>query len=386
MRGLAGVMTCPECGRVAKNERQLRPRNTRRSALWLGGLIVLVAAALPTGFAVRQRGAAAALPTRVLLWWVSRISSPPDSVMRETLWRMGHTEGTWERAAASHADGLAARMLECPAANIDDYAAMIEALSVSEQRQKDAVASALSPDPVRRLAAMKLLAAAREPIEIDEKLIAGWERDADRRVATAARVVRYSQLSHAIALLSGATAVPLSEQGALRCLRICTSTPAIWVWDLPGLQKYEAHARREVALRATCLVGARELLQTEPSPERLAAMFMAKSELDRAPFGPGPTWASAGSVCVSGRPQLGAALSACVSHRDPRVREVFFRQLSPSAAIPRGASWGAAIVLWQGLLPELERQLGVEDDAAAKVALARLIDEIKGSPPTGQTP
>jgi hypothetical protein len=388
MTGVQGLMTCPECGRVVKNEKQLRPRNVRRSALWAGGALMLLAVAMPTMLAVSARGVAAALPNRALLWWVAATGSPPDSVMVEVLRRSAAPEEGLFELRSRNADVFARRLLAADGPSVEFYAVLVESLPISEAVRAEALAQMASGDATKRSAALRVLTGAANPVEIDQPLIAKWEADADPKVASLAVALRYAQMNMAAArLIPTDGAAALSVEDLRRYLRLCTSTqhPAS-IYGQQGVAQLVRHGDPEVAALAACLVGAHEFDQIEQDPEKLVGMMRAKETLDRLPSGSGPSWASAGYWVHYPRLRGGEVLRRLIDDKDPAVRDMVYRQCSPSATIGVGESWGSTIGLWSAILPALETRLETESDAGARKQLANLIEEIKGPPPAGRLP
>ena len=90
-------MTCPECGFVAKAERQFH-RTRRRYVLAAAAILINVAGALYITERSMQRGFQALLPTRVLIWMLPFSDNPGTGLLGELVFRAGRSElsvGQW---------------------------------------------------------------------------------------------------------------------------------------------------------------------------------------------------------------------------------------------------------------------------------------------------
>lgn len=83
----APSLTCPECGRIARHERDLRRTRRSRALMALGMVFVLAAYGVHVAPRVRKDGWLAAVPTTVLIaglpWWPEEWVTEGDGSLRE---------------------------------------------------------------------------------------------------------------------------------------------------------------------------------------------------------------------------------------------------------------------------------------------------------------
>jgi hypothetical protein len=372
MTALPGVMACPECGRVAKNERGLRPVNVRRWALWIGAAVVAVGLLLPTGIAVQRRGWTAALPGRTLLWWACATGSPPMSVMEELVARVGESPADWDELLTSRQEALGMRMLEAPAEVRDLYAALVRG-RVSPAVTAAASAAVESADVEQRRTGLALLVSGggqgNVPVDTLVKLLG----DTDPQTARNAQTLLVQRLGvHLSEVLRVSDGSATDTQRLRAVLRAATTGGFIAFVPRELTAPLRRHADAEVSARGTLLEFLNCARTDDVDVELVAATVLAVETVDALGPGQRSPWFD---VCRNATPAVKKGMLAAINSQDPRVRRALFGQLAAFGALQRPAMASPGVVPdpWADFRPALVARMAKEADPSVRAALGRLV-------------
>ncbi|MFT3687003.1 MAG: hypothetical protein QM783_19130 [Phycisphaerales bacterium] len=375
MTGVPGVMMCPECGRMAKNERQLRPRNVRRGAMWLGGLIVFASWTTPSIIAAFRWGPAAALPTRTLVWWPTVSSSPPQGVFKEITRRM---EGEPEKIATLLA-ARRAQLIQCelkaPAELQADYVKLIETSVIKPEEIWEALnvarAEMASPDKARRSAGVALWAQLSGPDELSPEVYLQLLRDADPQVARHVSIFDPVNTHSALSMVLGNGDPEKVDLSDLRLILRQGHSHNIGTKVAAKLEPFRHHADVEIAARATVIVFVDRSATEQVDDELVREVVNAVEYLGSKPNSPGSSlpylYARAGSL---------AKLEALVDDPDPSMRSLVCRQYGEWVRSSHPLTVERQLTRWASMLKRLETRLAIETDAAVKAEIAQTIEII----------
>ncbi|MFT3687004.1 MAG: hypothetical protein QM783_19135 [Phycisphaerales bacterium] len=376
-------MRCPECGRQAKSERQLRPFNVRRWAVWVAALTIAAGLLLPTGVAAWRRGWPAILPSRTLLWWMTSTSNPPGPVLREIMYRGGDDPGWWSGQVQLRCVQLAERMMECGPEASAEYAAVLRSVmrEVGDPRFMTLILDNLkSSDPARRRNAATLLVAFGgwgAPLSSVEALLA----DPDPSAQANGRMLITAAAGEIVQRLTGADGKPAEADPAR--VRVLVRL----LCDMPLNSYYGAAAQLdplcsstdpEVAARAS-IVRNRWLgsLASGTSVSLKAALLGTRTlrELKQPPVPGGVSIAT-----FLWRPEGASEVGKLIEDPDLAVRSELLAEIDGATATMTAYFAPGNTTYWDSLLGFMRAQAQREPDAELKALLEKVVARIEGKP------
>jgi hypothetical protein len=382
-----GGMKCPECGRESKSERQLRPFNVRRGALWVAAAVIVAGVLLPSGVRVWQRGLAAALPSRTLLWWMTSTGDPPGSVMQEALYRAGQDPLWWQSELEQRSGAIAQRMIECGPERQAAYAAFFNSVPGSRpnpQAYAVGIVNVQSSDPRTRRNAAALLVALGgwgAPLSAVEALLA----DPDPAAQANGRVLITGAVAEIMQCLTGTGGkTKETDPARVRALfRLLCEMPLNSYYASPAqLEPFCASPDPEVAARAALMrnrwAGS---MSTGTRTELRAALLGAKTlrELKQPPVQGGVSIAT-----FLWRPDGLKDVGALLDDAEPAVRGELLTEVDAATAAMLVYFVPGNTTYWSPLVELMEARAKREPDAELKALLEKLAARITGKP-TEQT-
>jgi len=382
MSTLDGVTVCPECGRRAKSERELRPVVVRRWAVVAGVLLVGLGGATTAVVAVWRDGWAKSMPDWALELCVTRVDGLPDALRAELhARRMADSDSynAWMGRFSRCTRLLVERALNADAKERYFYTGLLQGRRLDEASLAVAIEGLRSDDRARRSSAAVVLAEtgpARVPFNLLVPVLDG----ADGEAAEKAGWLVAWQSEGLLREVSGNGARPGSVRDVdtiRRVLRALTDVGTLDDdWEL--LRGLADHYDSEVAARAAVLM-AMIAGRTGPVPPNvLRRSVLGRRELEKLPGGSGlPAHARTGALLTWGR---GPEVVAILSDPDASVRLALCRQLTPVGLVAPNTPWSDGVRPWMEVLPALEERLRSEDDPAVKAELKALIDTVCSGP------
>jgi hypothetical protein len=390
MTGVPGLMKCPECGRVAKTERQLRPVNVRRWAMWVGAALVALGLLLPSAITVLKRGWPAALPSWAIMRWTVAAGGAPDGVLLEFNHRVREDPGGWRDRLMDNRDALAERMLESPRSTRHLYETLLQWAggSVSTRVLSQANAAVASSDAERRRAGLALLLIfQREPVPFS--VLRPLLTDADPATAqTALSMVIANRDSYLVEVAPHGKTRDVESVRVL--MRTLTSTNMYLGPPLDNFTALRDDPDPEIAARATLLAFYVQQQYRHRPGEMLRRAVLAVATLDAVSPNTRSAWLE--PVHYYGFPAVRAAMLAMINDPDPAARRALFTQMEGFSALNPGGFPGTmdgatkVTRIMEDFLPALRERLKSEEDPGAKQLLQKLIDSIEGKPAAGQMP
>lgn len=381
-------MRCPECGRVALSERRLRPFNVRRWAIWCGVLVVAGGLLLPTGIAVLRRGPAAALPGRMLLWWMTATSNPPPAVAREVMYRGGQDRVWWDEQIGKRSAALAERMMECGPVARSDYAGLFSQWGLQDPRNRPAAEVALtnikSANPVRRRNAAALLAemgVSVAPLSVVEELL----QDPDPATQANGRALIIGALPEIVKRLAGLDGKPPeSDPKRVRTLVLLLCDTQAMYGEPDHLDAVCGSADPEIAARGALVRNRSLSWSRKGTPEALRAALLGARTLRDLKQPPVVGGVSMQSFLWGA--DLVRPLAVLLEDPDPVVRRELLSELDTTTTLMAGNFVPGNREYWAPLSDPMKARLGHEADPEMKRLLEKLVARTQGEPEPARTP
>lgn len=374
MTGVNGLK-CPECGREARSERALRPFNVRRWALWCGGVVVCLGLLLPTGMSVAQRGLAAALPDRTLLWWVCSTGRPPAPVMRDVIFRAGKEPAVWRARITGRSRVLAERLMESVPPETGEYGALLaEARSI--EAGNVALANLHSPDAQRHRNAAELLGLLNWPLPLVEVEALMADNDPATR-ANGQRLLTWAT-GEIVQRLAGVGGPKETDPRRVRELvRLLALTPPGAFFSEPGqLDGVCASPDAETAAVAALVRNRWGALSGSSSAAMLRAALVGQRTLRELKLAPVAGGVSLGPYLWD--PARAALLTPLLEDPDASVRAELLAELDTATAAMAGYYLPGNREHWSPLWKPVRERAGHEPDAAQRALLEKIADLVEG--------
>ena len=376
MTGVPGLMTCTECGRVARNEKQLRPRNVRRGAVWAGAVLIGLALMTPSALTAVRRGTAAAMvPSRTLVWWAGATSDPPAWVLTELSVRIKAGEGAeaLRGRIAEESETLARRMIKSRAPARSGYARLLRDVRTEGTRRvgMEGLASADAED--QKGAALLLIIIGEFDLSA-EALVPLMSNPA---AGTELSVLCGRSFNTFLARLDGRDGAEAESQTQrirelLRLLSHVGSAESFNDRDL--FERLMKHEDPEIAAGAAVLLHRfANMASYRDDGVLLRAMLRGRQVL----IDMGRPFASLPRDNYDLVNNPSEFTIAWINDPDPTVRKGLFAAMDKLTSAYAASAKGPRDVPTLWLLPRLNARLQIEDDPRAKEALQKLISTME---------